>query len=83
MFDVLSLTLMSDEKVKSDEEHKGELSMFKTPRISRRKDSTSSTPTSASNPIPDPTNAYASGPAKKVKSTRTKKDQFHLLIIPM
>ena len=47
--------------------------MFKTPRRSR-KDNTSSTPTFAFNPVPDPTNKDASEPAKKVRrSTRAKK----------
>ena len=74
MFDILPWTLMGDKKVKSGEEHEGELSMFKTPRRSRRRNNTSSTPTSASNPVPDPTNKDASEPAKKVRrSTRAKK----------
>ena len=74
MFDVLSLTLVSDEKLESEEEeeNEGELSIFKTPR--RSKKDNSSTPTSASNPVPDPTNKDASEPAKKVRrSTRAKK----------
>ena len=74
MFDVLSLTLVSDEKLESEEEeeNEGELSMFKTPRRSK-KDNTSSTPASASNPVPDPTNKE-SEPAKKVRrSSRAKK----------
>ena len=72
MFDVLSLTLVSDEKLESEkeEENEGELSMFKAPRRSR-KDNTSSTPASASNPVPGPTNNDASGPVKKVRSTRS------------
>ena len=83
MFDVLSLTLMSDEKVESEEEHEGELSMLKTPRRSRRKDYTSSTPTSVSNPAPAPTSTHASGSAKKIRNTKTEKKQFLLLIIIM
>ena len=65
---------MSDEKVESEEEHEGELTMFKTPRRSRKKkDNTSSTPVSASNSVPDPTNTKATGTAKRYRSTRTKK----------
>ena len=83
MFDVLSFTLMSDEKVESEEEHEGELSMLKTPRRSRRKDYTSSTPTSVSNSAPVPTSTHASGSTKKIRSTKTKKRLFFLLIILM
>ena len=73
MFDVLSLTLTSDERVESEEEHEGELSIFKTSRRSRRKDNTSSTPASACNPVPAPTSTHASGSAKKIRSNKTKK----------
>ena len=51
MFDILPWTQMGDEKVESGEEHKGEVSMFKTPIRSRRKDNTLSTPAITS--IPD------------------------------
>ena len=56
--------------------------MFKTPRRSRRKDNTSFTHTSSSNPVPDPTNTYASGTAKKFRSTRTKKRQISFVNHP-
>ena len=74
MFDVLPWTLMGDEKVELGEKHEGELSMFKTPRRSRRKDNTLSTPATTSIPVPTPTTTHVSTPgsAKRTKSTKTK-----------
>ena len=84
MFDVLLLTLMRDEKVESEEEHEGELRMLKTPRRSKMKDNTSSTPAFASTPDPAPTNTRASTPgsAKRTKSTKTRKGSISFVNHP-